>query len=242
MSKKIMWGLVALTILLCTAFVFMTIRNRAEILQLQDDLAEAEKPQTHVTQQPVADNKPPRPAKDGFKWEWHGDHWHEMPVAQAQPIGQPVQVEQPEKPMYTGPLTYHVELLKTNPVEALRLQAEERGHWSAKWIPPFPPDDLEAAEIARTQYLIIYYETIGDTEHPEYKKANRASWEQGRRTMKTMTEAKTMGKPYDSARVSDLLMLSWPRFPESDVPPLYEKGWRTAPSNYFPLQLSDLKK
>ena len=32
---------------------------------------------------------------------------------------------------YNSPLTYHAELLETNPVKALRLQAEERGHWSA---------------------------------------------------------------------------------------------------------------
>ena len=49
---------------------------------------------------------------------------------------------------YNGPLTFHAELLKTNPVKALRLQAEERGHVNAKWIPPFPPDDQEAQAFA----------------------------------------------------------------------------------------------
>jgi hypothetical protein len=212
----------------------MTIRNRAEIRQLQDDLAEAEKLQTHVPQQPVADNKPPRPAQEGHKWEWHGDHWHEMPIAAAQPVAQPVQVKQPEKPMYTGPLTYHTELLKTNPVEALRLQAEERGHWSAKWIPPFPPDDLEAAEIARTNYLLIYYHTIGDTDNPEFKKASRAAAEQRSRRAKALREAY-------NGRVADLMILIWAHYPESDVPPLYENGWRKSPSDYFPESIEDLK-
>jgi hypothetical protein len=166
-------------VLVIAGVSYMFAVQYAEIQQLKKEDAEAKELEKHLNQQPVADNKPPREARDGFKWEWHGDHWHEMPVAQAQPIKQSVQVKQPEKPMYTGPLTYHTELLKTNPVEALRLQAEERGHWSAKWIPPFPPDDLEAAEIARTEYLIIYYETIGDTDNPEYEKALSAGWEQG---------------------------------------------------------------
>ena len=183
-------------------------------------------------------NKPP-PPEPGYEWVQHGDHYDKVKVAETHPIEHPVQAR--KTPTYTGPLTYHAELLKTNPVKALRLQAEERGHWSAKWIPPFPPDDLEAAEIARTKYLIIYYKTIGDLDNPECKKAIRADSEQISRTMKTMTEAKTMGKSYDRARVSDLLMLSWPRFPESDVPPLYEKGWRAAPSNYYPMRIEDLK-
>ena len=51
---------------------------------------------------------------------------------------------------YTGPLTFHAELLKTNPVKALRLQAEERGHVNAKWNRHFPPDDVEAQELAST--------------------------------------------------------------------------------------------
>ncbi|MCE2403329.1 hypothetical protein J4G08_20945, partial [Candidatus Poribacteria bacterium] len=58
-----------------------------------------------------------------------------------------------------------------HPVEALRLQAKERGHWSAKWIPPFPPDDQEAARVARNEYLITYYQSIGDTDNPVYREA-----------------------------------------------------------------------
>ncbi len=137
-------------------------------------------------------------------------------------------------PTYKGPLTYHTELLKANPVKALRQQAIERGHWRAKWIPPFPPDDLEASEIARTQYLIIYYHTIGDTEHPQYQKALKVDAELAKR------EAKALREAYNG-RVADLIILSWPRFPESDVPPLYEKGWRKSPSDYFPMRIEDLK-
>ena len=72
---------------------------------------------------------------------------------------------------YTGPLTYHEELLKTNPVKALRLQAEERGHWSAEHIPPFPPDDEEAASLAYNVYVQIHYEGINDPLQPSCHKS-----------------------------------------------------------------------
>ena len=44
-------------------------------------------------------------------------------------------------------------------------------------------------------------------------------------------------------RRNDLSILSWPRFPEADIPqyPLYEKGWRTSSSNYYPMRIEDLK-
>ena len=78
-------------------------------------------------------------------------HFHEDGTFHAEPDApvaesSPVDVATPTR---TGPLTYHAELLASNPVEALRLQAKERGHWSARWIPPFPPDDHEAQTFAK---------------------------------------------------------------------------------------------
>ncbi len=88
MYKKLFWGLSILMLLIVTVFVFMTVRNRTEIRQLKEEAAEAEKlsedRNKHLVQQPDVGNKPPQEAKDGFKWEWHGDHWHEMPVAQTE--------------------------------------------------------------------------------------------------------------------------------------------------------------
>ena len=144
----------------------MTVRNRAEIRQLEKEFADAKEVETPLTEQPKADNKPPREAKAGFEWEWHGDHWHEMPVAQTpqETVGQSVKVSKPEKPAYTGPLTFHEELLESNPLEALRLQSEERGHWSAKWITDYyDADDEEAQAFARTVYLRMYYNTLYKT-------------------------------------------------------------------------------
>lgn len=41
----------------------------------------------------------------------------------------------PDPKTKSGKLTYHAELLETNPVKALRLQTEELGSWTAEWIP-----------------------------------------------------------------------------------------------------------
>ena len=101
---------------------------------------------------------------------------------------------------HTGPLTYHAELLETNPVKALRLQTEERGHWSAKWIPPFPPDDQEAADFARSRYLYIYYKSIGETGTPEFLQLE----------IEIVSQLDVIrAYPKVSARGSDLLRLGW---------------------------------
>ncbi len=257
MNRQKYWGLGVLIILLIAAGGFM-YWQWSSVQQLKEQLAQDDK-LLKEKEEPVAKNNLP-PADPGKKWVPHGDHFHQVPIdapdTWQEGTPEPVAKEVQAKPAYTGPLTYHAELLKTNPVEALRLQSEERGHWSSKWIPPFPPDDLEAAEIARTKYLIIYYETIGDTDNPEYKKANRADSEQISRAMERTREAysaytqEAIERVSDLSeltepmgRVSDLGMLSWPRFAEADVPqyPLYEKGWRKSYSNYFPMRIEDLK-
>ncbi len=140
-------------------------------------------------------------------------------------------VAQPAPKKHTGPLTYHEELLKTNPVKALRLQAEERGHWSAKWIPPFPPDDQEAAAFARNNYLQIYYESIGDVNNPIYIKALHDL----RSQMRIITYEQ------HDARSYDLMLLTWTSLDEGDIPSYYIGGWRRLPSDYFPLHISDIK-
>lgn len=153
MKNKMIWGLAALAILICTAFVFLTIRNYTDNQKLKQELAELEQEQ-HQPQQPEAENKPPREAQDGFEWEWHGDHWHEMPVA--------TPIAQNEVPQAVPPL---VEPIPNKTVEELRQYLEERGHWSAAWIPPFPPDDEEAARMAHnTLILLKHHEEVGDVE------------------------------------------------------------------------------
>ena len=82
MNKKLYWGLLALIILLGTAFVFILMHDRAEIRKLEEELADVKEQEQHVPQQADVGNRPPRDARAGHKWEWHGDHWHEMPIAQ----------------------------------------------------------------------------------------------------------------------------------------------------------------
>ena len=159
MSKKMIWGLAILIVLLISASVFLLMRTTDT--------------EPKVIYNDVAPTMTPPPAEPGFKWVWHGDHWDKVsvapnppevtPVVQAvdpTPINPPVQMDPPIKPAYTGPLTFHEELLESNPLEALRLQSEERGHWSAKWIAEFDADDEEAQAFARTVYLNMYYDTL----------------------------------------------------------------------------------
>ena len=188
MSKQMKWGLATLLLLLGIAAVFIFLDQNAELRQLEKETAESDKlrqerNKPQETPGAVEELPPVVPSNEHPS----GPHQHEDDtVHNHSPI-----VSQ----TYTGPLTYHAELLETNPVKALRLQAEERGHWSAKWIPPFPPDDTEAQEFAKATYNFIYFD-----EGPEFSEASH-TYSQMQRTI--------MSYPY-GARSSDLMKLTWP--------------------------------
>ncbi len=216
MRNKLYWGLGILIVLLIGAFVFMMVNTQSEIRQLAADLAKAQKKlEAHnkAANSPnvvdISDVKPP-PAEPGFKWVRHGDHWDKIPVEQRETTVEPV------KPMYTGPLTYHEELLETHPVEALRLQQEERGHWSAKWVPPFPPDNQEAAVIAKSYYLLNYYRNTGETDTAVYEELKHKILE-----LLAAIDEHPLG-----AYKGDLLKLTWSVIPEGTI------GAGYGPSNY----------
>ncbi len=118
------------------------------------------------------------------------------------------------------PLTYHVELLETHPVEALRQQAWELGHWSAEHIPPFPPEDQEAADFARNTYLFLYYMRTEQTDHPAYLAAMKAR----RDFYHTIRRDYDAGfkNPWEFARNCDLQKITW-----SMIPPLNPNRWPT---------------
>lgn len=81
MRKKWFWGLGVLSILVIAGVCYMFAVQYAEIRQLKREDAEAKQlEETMKQQQPIAEKKPPRPARAGYKWEWHEDHWHEMPL------------------------------------------------------------------------------------------------------------------------------------------------------------------
>ncbi len=233
MNRKMYWGIAALIVILIAAGGFI-YWQWSQVEQLKEELAQDAK-MLEGNEEPVAENDLP-PAKEGFKWVPHGDHFHEVPVsapdtwqdAPPEPNAQPVVT-------YTGPLTYHEELLKTNPVKALKLQSEERGHINAKWIPPFPPDDVEAQSYARSIYQFIYN---FDNNNPIYIDGVENS----------MLMSQRFHEKYGrtSARDNDLHKLSWVTldFPMNhyypdDIGVL--SGYAMFPSDYFPAHISNLK-
>jgi len=126
-------------------------------------------------------------------------------------------------------------LLKTNPVEALKLQSEERGHINAKWIPPFPADDLEAQGYARSIYQFIYNY---NNDNPIYIEG----------VENNMILAQSFHEKHGttSARSNDLHKLSWVilDFPMNHYY-TQESGGMTGyamySSDYFPSHISELK-
>ena len=120
----------------------------------------------------------------------------------------------------SGGLTYHAELLETNPVKALRLQAEERGHWSREHIPPFPPDDTEAQAFAKSIYLMTYYQSLGygyenikpDNFDPESSRIHANA------TRAYISQIRAFDK-YEGARSRDLWRLSWTRTNAGEITP-----------------------
>ena len=169
MKNKLYWGLGILIVLLIGAFVFVMNKNQiakdqSETRQLETDLADVQKKsEAHneaantPKEEDISDDKPP-PAEQGFKWVRHGDHWNKIPIQDTN-NNQEVSVEYKA---YKGPLTYHEELLKTNPAEALRKLSIEMNHWSAEHIPDIPPDDKLATEYAKIEYLMAYIRATGE--------------------------------------------------------------------------------
>ena len=218
MNKKLYWGLGVLFGLIIGGFVFLIVQQKAELNEWEADAAK-DKKLTTAEKPPLVENKPPPPVS-GFKWVQHGDHYDKVPISD--PNGTPIaQGAAPVKQTYTGPLTYHAELLETNPVKALRLQAEERGHWSAEWIPPFPPDDTEAQEFARSQYLSTYYWHTKKGWSPEYAKVAAVFMEMFKRIS---------NYPW-SARRFDLMKITWT--PQEYILKHYTEDGDGFPSNFF---------
>ncbi len=101
------------------------------------------------------------------------------------------------------------------PVDALRTQTQKLGHWSAEFIPPFPPDDLEAAAIAEAVFIVVansvkhgFYENaqIG-VEYPRSPEVD-AAWQllQAEREARLAEMLSTGVTP----RLNDLAKLSLP--------------------------------
>ena len=219
MDRKLYWGIAALVVVLIAAGGFM-YWQWSQVQQLKEEVAQ-DKKLLEEENKPVAENELP-PADPGKKWVPHGDHFHQVPIDAPHTVPIAIEVpayQPPAIPTYDGPLTDHVKLIETHPVQALRLQAQERGHWSALWIPPFPADDQEAAEIAKAVYVWIdYYEIKGhsdkDPRPPEIQHAEQLLHNLNE---KFYEEAASTRRA--DPRTCDLLKIRWARRDQPVVRP-----------------------
>ena len=150
MTHKTYWGLAALFIILIAAAGFV-YWQWSSVQQFKEQLAREAK-QLEEYQKMVTENNLP-PAAPGKKWVQHDDHFHEVSIdapntwqeessdtqEQSEGVVRSVAVDYPNP---------------DNPVQVLREYAKKRGHWSAEYIPDFPPEDTEAAQVARNILII----------------------------------------------------------------------------------------
>lgn len=149
------------------------------------------------------------------------DHPHPHVHEPMKRTPKPVAKSKTELVRYDKPLAYDAELLEKNPALALKRELEARGHWAAEHIPPFPPDDLEAQEIARYEYMLTFM-NIQDAEK---------LWDIVLKHDALMTRAiKEYG--IATARSTDLLRLGWGSYssPYEKTPDFDSMNY---PSEYF---------
>lgn len=230
MTRRIYWGLVPLIILLIGIFAVMLMRNTdtEPDINVYKPLSPEEEEQVERNIQDAIEKSKTPTARPGYKLVQHGDHYHEVSISETDKttqVDKPSATEVP-KTKSSG-LTYHAELLESNPVKALRLQSEERGHWSKDHIPPFPPSDIEAQSLARSVYIIEYYKYIGKTSNnPVLEEADRIENEILRSTGERYygIQDRASRQKYATRR-GDLLRLTWASLDAS--------SFRDLPSDYF---------
>ncbi len=199
-SNRLFIGALAFFILCVVGgSLYISHVEKQDVEELATDEAPVKQP---TAESPVGEQTPQGHFhEDGT---WHTEPHAEAPVAAEVDPSEATAITETSQPAMQ--LTYHAELLKSDPVEALRQQGKERGHWSADYLPDFPLDDTEAMEIARAEYHQHYY---GDT--PQGRKAAA----EVRRLMEAVNEHyPIMGSDWDvRARHNDLKMLYWPSLP-----------------------------
>ena len=78
MRKKMYWGLASLILIIGVVGVYFMLQPKSDMEPEKKFIAPSE---ADIEKAREA-NQPPREAKDGFTWEWHADHWHEVPIVQ----------------------------------------------------------------------------------------------------------------------------------------------------------------
>lgn len=170
MRTKLYWALCGFIVLFVIGAVVMYIDQSSDYSQFDKEKAELDRlleKRNQLRQGPI-----PEQEKTIKSVEYHPQrpHFHKDGTYHDPSNTVPLPKKVP------GGLTFHAELLETNPVEALRLQSVEREHWSSEHIPPFPPDDQEAAALAYNIYLMIHYIELRDTTNPVFIKAWNDKW------------------------------------------------------------------
>ena len=159
MRNKVIWGLGILIVLLIGTSVLVMVNEHTENQQLEDDEMKAQKRAEPINQQKKLKNNP-SVAREGLKMVQHDDRSHELPIDSPDTV-QEEQIadtsDDTQQPVveadYPNP---------ENPVKALREYLEKRGHWSAEYIPDFPPEDTEAARMAQNVLIMIAHRDAGN--------------------------------------------------------------------------------
>lgn len=151
---------------------------------------------------------------------WHGEPHIEQTVGKTTALQnkQANSAQENEQETQTDFVTIPV---PADPIRALLEQTERRGHWSAGRLPPFPPEDTEAAELAACVYLITEYRMRKDYDNPNLYNA----WERFNeliRPISALTEQRHI-----SPRTHDLLRFRWPLISEAPPEPDWYKNWRS---------------
>ena len=147
MKSRIYWGLAILIILLVGVSVVMFTRTtdiKPEVAYIDVEPSKVNYVSKKQPTEPKQLTEPKQRTEPIGHYHADGSFHEGTHVEHANDV--------PEQVIYP-----HQELLDTHPVEALRQLAEEKGHWSAEFIPPFPADDTEAAELARASYITAYH-------------------------------------------------------------------------------------
>ncbi len=227
MRNKLYWGLGILIVLLIGVFVFVMVNEYAENDQIEAESKEAENLADSINRR-KAENRPPPPGKS-FEGggHWHGDEWHDAPHEPTEQVVQPIV----KTKKYDKPLTYDAELLKNNPVEAMIREAKARGHWASEFIPPFPPDDLEAQTLARYEYMITFM-NIQDAEELWDIVLKKSEMLRRMREKYGLYDCLIKGilPPPRYLDLQRLLWIDW-NSPYDVAPDFYSLQWR---SEYFP--------
>ncbi len=223
-SNRLFIGALAFFVLCVGGSLFyshhQTQKGEAGLAETQDRLKQwnERQKQQPTTQAPVVE-QPPQDGHFHADGTFHAESHAPVEVVGTVDPSEATAAVDPSQPAMA--LTYHAELLKSDPVEALRQQGKERGHWSADYLPDFPPDDMEAMEIARAMYDYIYYSrTIPSVseqhDSPEFQRAARHN----KSLLRTVNEQYPADSPdwHVRARGMDLTMLTWPALPyDSDT-------------------------